>query len=229
LERWASSISGPTLTSSSVPRPTFSAPILAASLSANCSATDSWTWKRLADVHASPPLRILASSAPSTAASRSASSKTRNGALPPSSIDTFSTCSADCLISVLPTGVEPVKLILRVRGSSISGCMIEPLDEAVMTLTTPPGRPASSRIWASASIDSGVCLAGLTTHVQPVASAGPILRVPIASGKFHGVMNTHGPIGWRRVSTRPLPVSLIVKRPLIRTASSEYQRKKLLA
>jgi hypothetical protein len=38
-------------------------------------------------------LRIFASSAPSTAASRSASSKTKNGALPPSSIDTLSTWS----------------------------------------------------------------------------------------------------------------------------------------
>ncbi len=107
--------------------------------------------------------------------------------------------------------------------------MIDPDDDAVMTFSTPAGSPASSKIWASASIDSGVCLAGLTTHVQPVASAGPILRVPIASGKFHGVMNRHGPIGWRSVSTRPLPVSLIVKRPLMRTASSEYQRRKLLA
>ena len=47
-------------------------------------------------------LRILAIIAPSTAASRSASSKTRNGALPPSSIETRSTCSADCSISFWP-------------------------------------------------------------------------------------------------------------------------------
>ena len=41
----------------------------------------------LAAVQAWPMLRILASIAPFTAASRSASSKTRNGALPPSSIE----------------------------------------------------------------------------------------------------------------------------------------------
>ena len=52
----------------------------------------SCTRKRLAAVHASPMLRIFASIAPSTAASRSASSKTRNGALPPSSIDMRSSC-----------------------------------------------------------------------------------------------------------------------------------------
>ena len=56
-----------------------------------------------------------------------------------------------------------------------------------MTLRTPGGSPDSSRIWASASIDSGVFCAGLITIVQPAATAGPILRVPIAMGKFHGV------------------------------------------
>ena len=102
-----------------------------------------------------------------------------------------------------PTSVEPVKESLRVRGSLISGSMTAPDDCAVMTFSTPPGSPASSRICASASIDSGVCLAGLTTMVQPAAIAGPILRVPMARGKFHGVMNMHGPTGCFMVSTRP--------------------------
>ena len=31
--------------------------------------------------------------------------------------------------------------------------------------------------------------------VQPAASAGPILRVPIASGKFQGVIARLGPTG----------------------------------
>ena len=44
--------------------------------------------------------------------------------------------------------------------------------------------------------------AGLTTIVQPAATAGPILRVPIAVGKFHGVMSRHGPTGCLIVSRR---------------------------
>ena len=48
---------------------------------------------------------------------------------------------------------------------------------------------------ARASIDSGVCWAGLTTMVHPAATAGPILRVPIAMGKFHGVISRQGPTG----------------------------------
>ncbi len=135
----------------------------------------------------------------------SASSNTRNGALPPSSIDTFRICSAACSISLRPTSVDPVNDSLRVRGSLISGSITSPDEEAVITFSTPPGSPTSSRIPASASIDSGVCFAGLITIVQPAAIAGPILRVPIAIGKFHGVISTHGPTGCFIVSSRPAP------------------------
>jgi hypothetical protein len=40
-----------------------------------------------------------------------------------------------------------------------------------------------------------VAVAGLTTLVQPVASAGPILRANIEDGKFHGVMAATTPTG----------------------------------
>ena len=164
------------------------ADIFSARRLAKSSATDSCTWNRLADVQASPTLRILAIIAWSTAASRSASSKTRNGAFPPSSMETFSTWSAACFISTRPTSVEPVKLSLRSRGSLITGSETSEDDEDVTTLSTPAGSPHSSSSLASASMDSGVCCAGLTTIVQPAAIAGPILRVPIAVGKFQGVM-----------------------------------------
>jgi hypothetical protein len=90
-----------------------------------------------------PELRYLAVMAPSTARSRSASSKTRNGALPPSSIDTFLTVPAAWRSSTLPTSVEPVKVILRTRGFSHSSAPISAA-EPVTTLTTPFGRPTSS-------------------------------------------------------------------------------------
>ena len=125
--------------------------------------------------------------------------------MPPSSIDTLSTFSADASISLRPTSVEPVNDNLRRRPSWISGPVVEPDDEVVTTLTTPPGRPASSRIWAIASIDSGVCCAGLITEVQPAASAGPTLRVPIAIGKFQGVIISEGPTGCFITSTRLVP------------------------
>ncbi len=209
--RWSSSISGPTSTPSSVPRPTFMAPIFSPSLVANSSATPSATWKRLAEVQASPTLRILAIIAPSTAASTSASSKIRNGALPPSSIEVLRMFCAACSIRLRPTSVEPVKVSLRSRGSSIRGPMVEPDEELVITFSTPGGSPHSCMISARASIDSGVCCAGLITIVQPAATAGPILRVPMAVGKFQGVIIRQGPIGWRMTRTRPEPLPAVLK------------------
>ena len=67
--------------------------------------------------------------------------------------------------------------------------------------------------------------AGLSTIVQPAAIAGPILRVPIASGKFHGVMSRHGPTGCFIVSSRSGVAGARQKRPSMRTASSENHRK----
>ena len=131
-------------------------------------------------VHASPMLRIFASSAPSTASSRSASSKIRNGALPPSSIDTRSTCSADCSMSLRPTSVDPVKDSLRVRGSRMSGSMTDPDERAVMTLRTPPGRPASSRICGHGQHRQRRLLGGLDHH----RAAGGDRRADLA--RAHG-------------------------------------------
>ena len=145
--------------------------------------------------------------------------------MPPSSIDTRSSCSADCSTSRRPTSVEPVKDSLRSRRSRISGSITSPVVDVVTTLRTPSGSPASLMIAARASIDSGVDDAGLTTIVQPAATAGPILRVPIAIGKFHGVMNRQGPTGCFIVSSREAPFGAVDQRPEIRTDSSENQRK----
>jgi hypothetical protein len=60
---------------------------------------------------------------------------------------------------------------------------------------------------------------------QPAASAGPILRVAIAAGKFHGVIRTQTPTGWRTTRIRLAPAGAVVSVPSPRTASSAYQRK----
>src|SRR6266478_3106957 len=132
-------------------------------------------------------LRILAIIAPSIAASTSASSNTMKGALPPSSIAGFTTLSAASCRSLRPTSVEPVNETTRTRGSCSIALTTLPDEREGMTLTTPAGTPASARIGISASIVSGVSEAGLSTTVQPAASAGPILRVAMAAGKFHAV------------------------------------------
>jgi hypothetical protein len=82
------------------------------------------------------------------------------------------------------------------------GATTASLDGVVTTLSTRGGTPDSSKMCARASMDNGVCSADLTTQVHPAASAGAILRVPIARGKFQGVMKRHGPTGCNIVSSR---------------------------
>src|SRR6185437_6726879 len=134
---------------------------------------------RLAQTQVWPALRYFEAIAPLTAMSRSASSKTMKGALPPNSIEVFFTVPADCAISSLPISVEPVKVILRTIGLEVSS---PPISVAlpVRQEKTPFGTPARSASSQSASAEYGVWVAGFTTIVQPEASAGPALRVIIA-------------------------------------------------
>ncbi len=104
-----------------------------------------------------------------------------------------------------PTSVDPVKLSLRRRGSRMIGSLTAPLVEVVKTLTTPFGSPASSSSRTKWSVVSGVSSAGLMTTVHPAASAGEILRVAIASGKFQGVTKKLGPTGRWVTIMRPVP------------------------
>src|SRR5207244_10344077 len=97
------------------------------------------------------------------------------------------TVPAHCSISNLPISVEPVKVSLRTIGFEVISPPIS-LAEPVTQEKTPFGTPARSASSASASAEKGVCVAGFNTIVQPEASAGPILRVIIAAGKFHGVI-----------------------------------------
>ncbi len=78
-----------------------------------------------------------------------------------------------------------------------------------ITLRTPAGSPASASSSANRSVVSGVRSAGLITTVQPAASAGAILRVAIASGKFQGVMRSTGPTGCCDTIMRPVPSGLV--------------------
>ena len=142
------SISGPTSTPCSVPGPTRSArDRLARSARRRRRGSPSCTSRRLAAMQTWPALRNLQMIAPATAASRSASSKTRNGALPPSSSESFLTCPAHCAISSLPTAVEPVKPILRTIGLPVSSPPIAGASSAspVTTGRRPPECPRGRR------------------------------------------------------------------------------------
>ena len=179
-------------------------------------------------MHDWPPLRSFAANAPSIARSRSASSNTISGALPPSSIEVRSTVSEASRSSVRPTSVEPVNDTLRTRSSRSTASLNCEAFEVVTTCTRSAGTPARRASSTAKIVVRGVRLAGLMTAEQPAASAGAILRVAIASGKFHGVMSTASPTGARRVTMLAPPSGASRKLPAGRTASSAYQRTKSL-
>ena len=66
--------------------------------------------------------------------------------------------------------------------------------------SAPSGMPACIASCMSAMQLSGVCSLGLSTTVHPAASAGAVLRVIIANGKFQGVMAPTTPTGCFSVS-----------------------------
>ncbi|MNL17429.1 hypothetical protein D3C87_1385220 [compost metagenome] len=173
-------------------------------------------------------MRYLAAMAPSTAASRSASSKTMNGALPPSSSERRFTVGADCAIRMRPTSVDPVNDSLRTMGLPVSTAPMV-LASPVTTWSTPAGMPARCASSASAKADSGVSSAGLMTMAHPAAKAGPALRVIIAAGKFHGVMAAQTPTGWRSVTRRLSAAGVASTSPSTRLASSANHSIKLAA
>jgi hypothetical protein len=90
----------------------------------------------------------------------------------PSSRDSFLTPAVREIRS--PIAVDPVKEILRMRGSATSRSPIS-LPWPVRTESTFSGSPASTKQAASASAVSGTVSAGLSTTALPAASAGATL------------------------------------------------------
>ena len=106
--------------------------------------------------------------------------------------------SAAALATARPVAVEPVNATLSTPGCAASAAPVS-RDSPVTTLTTPGGKPASVTSDAKPSVEVGECSDGLTTTVQPAASAGASFQVISSSGEFHGVIAPTTPTGSRRV------------------------------
>ena len=135
---------------------------------------------RLPAEQTSPWLTNTPKSAPSTAASKSASAKKMLGDLPPSSRLTFFRVSAAVRMMILPTSMLPVNAILSTSWWATMAAPVSP--KPVTTFTTPLGRPHSSKKRANSRRVSGVCSAGLMTMVQPAQMAGASFQAAISSG-----------------------------------------------
>ena len=89
-------------------------------------------------------------------------------------------------------------------------------------MKTPGGKPASDTRSQSSEHESGDHSAGLSTTVQPAASAGAVFQVESMNGAFHGVITTAGPLGMRTTRFR-VPFDSQV-RSSYATARSAYAR-----
>ncbi len=128
-----------------------------------------------------PELRYAACTERAAAAAGSASGMTISGDLPPSSSDTRLTDCEASSMTRLPASVEPVNDTMSTSGWT---AMASPTTgpTPVTRLKTPAGRPTDSTISARTNAFSGATSEGLTTTVQPAASAGATLAAIWCSG-----------------------------------------------
>src|SRR5947209_3843273 len=121
---------------------------------------------------------------------------------PPSSWVTRFTVGAASFATSIPARVEPVKETIATSGcEAIAAPTVGPCP--LITLNTPAGTPASSKISAKRQAESGAISLGFRTIVQPAASAGATLQQIWFIGQFQGVIKPQTPIGSLRMRVEP--------------------------
>ena len=115
------------------------------------------------------------------AASRSASSNTNCGLLPPNSSVTGTAFFAAAAWISPPTSIEPVKEMCRTPGCADSAAPASSPRPGT-TFNAPGGSPQPCAMCAKASAVRQASSAGLSTQALPMASAAPTLRPMICMG-----------------------------------------------
>src|SRR5580693_438921 len=89
-----------------------------------------------------------------------------------------------------PARPEPVNETMSTSRCELSAApTVAP--SPLTRLKTPGGTPASSMTLAQIIAQSGETSLGLSTIVQPAASAGSTLQATWLIGQFHGVISAH--------------------------------------
>src|ERR1700694_2136860 len=128
-----------------------------------------------------PALRYLNAAMVSAAFSGSASANTTTGEWPPSSMVVRFMPLAASPARCLPTGIEPVKEILRT--ASLARRYSETSAGTPNTrLSTPAGRPASAKQRTISTQAPGVSSEALRMSERPAASAPPFFRAVYGIG-----------------------------------------------
>src|ERR1700730_5212009 len=190
----SASITGPTWVAGSRGSPTFSSSAAPAIISTRRSATSSCTHRRRSAEqrwHAERKTELMTSS---TTCSGNAVASTIMALMPPVSA-IKGTIAASFAASVRwierATSVEPVNAMPATWESATSAAPILPSPGTRWTALA--GMPASCRMRTACAAMRGVCSAGFATTELPATRAAPTWPRNIASGKFHGLMQTKTP------------------------------------
>ena len=120
-----------------------------------------------------------------TALSRSASSKTTAGLLPPSSrVHRLRLLFAARVCTVLPVGTLPVKLTFAISMWLAKMPPVLPFPGS--TWNTPGGNPASMASFPISAAAKGVFSLGFMMITLPAAKAGAVFSPRTPVGPFHG-------------------------------------------
>ena len=94
----------------------------------------------------------------------------------------------------MPARVLPVKDTMSTPGwLEMAAPTVGP--SPLTRLNTPAGTPAACITSVQICAEKGAISEGLSTIVQPTASAGATLQAIWLTGQFHGVIRPHTPIG----------------------------------
>src|SRR5690606_9626538 len=121
-----------------------------------------------------------------------------------------------------PVASEPVNVTWSTPGWATSH---SPASRAPpIVLNTPGGKPARANSSANFITDTGACSEGLTTIVQPAASAGASFQVSSRSGEFHGTIAPTTPTGSRVTNPKKSARPVSTTRPSILSAAPAKYR-----
>ena len=152
--------------------------------------------KRLAAMQLCPLFTSRAAAAVVAARGRSASSRTMNGSLPPSSSTVFLSSRPARSATWLPARSLPVSVTARMRASAMSaGTAAGPTSTVP---NRPSGRPAARKTRSISSAQRGTLEACFKIPALPAMSAGAAKRKTCQKGKFHGMTASTGPSGSKR-------------------------------
>ena len=188
------SITGPTCVARRRGSPNASTCAAPAIMSSTRSATSSCTHSRRKAEQRWPAERKAEAITSSVTCSGKAVASTIMALTPPVSAMSGTigpSLAASARLMRRATSVEPVKATPETRRSPASIAPTAPSPGTRCSALA--GMPAACSNFTASKAMSGVCSAGLATTALPATSAPAIWPVKIASGKFHGLMQTKTP------------------------------------